>query len=156
MRVCLHRSIDRLLDQSIDCLVDPSSRPNYMPSHFHGFKSVQSLNFRRVACGFHSVLEQASFDMAFRSDFEHFESPKGPENRCLRHFFSMFSLNVFLHAFSMLNAPLGLWPGDFVVTLAADPRRSGARWAFSCPRGLLGPLPAVGRCQRSHNKVFGQ
>ena len=39
-----------------------------------------------------------------------------------------------------------LWPGDFVVEMPLnDFRRFGARWAFSCPRGLLGPLPAVGR-----------
>ena len=34
---------------------------------------------------------------------------------------------------------------DFVVRISTADLQSGARWAFSCPRGLLRFLPTVGR-----------
>ena len=58
--------------RSMDGWMDGWRRPNHMPSHFDALQTLPPVNFRRLARGLHSVAKQASFSVAFRSDFEGF------------------------------------------------------------------------------------
>ena len=57
--------------------MDGWSRPNHiMPtsSHLDAIQTMSSVNFRRVPRRFHSVAQQASFNVAFGGDFSRFWS----------------------------------------------------------------------------------
>ena len=68
---CLIR-FDRSLDRTIDCL----RRPNHMRSQIGGPKAMPPVGLRRLPGELHSIAKQASFSVAFRSDFKDFWNPK--------------------------------------------------------------------------------
>ena len=49
-----------------------SSRPNHMRSLLDALQTLRPVNLRRLPSGFHSVAKQASFCVAFQSDFNGF------------------------------------------------------------------------------------
>ena len=61
----------------MDGWMDGWSRPNHMPSHLDALQTMISVSFRRGPGYFHSVAKQASFSIAFWSDFEGFGSDFG-------------------------------------------------------------------------------
>ena len=64
-----------------------SRKPNHMRSQIGGPKAMTPVNFRRFPGGLHSVAKQASFSIAFRSDFGGFGSPKSMLKIDFRAFF---------------------------------------------------------------------
>ena len=54
-----------------------SSRPNHMRSHLDALQTTASVTLRRLPRGFHNVAKQASFSVAFWSDFEGFGNDFG-------------------------------------------------------------------------------
>ena len=64
-----------------------SRRPNHMPSHLDALQTLRPVNLRRVAGGFHSVAKQASFSIAFWSNFGGFGKPKSMPKFDFRTFF---------------------------------------------------------------------
>ena len=57
--------------------MDGWRRPNHMRSHLDALQTPAPVNFRRVAGEVHSIAKQASFSVAFWSDFEGFGSDFG-------------------------------------------------------------------------------
>ena len=55
--------------------MDGWRRPNHMRSLLDGLQTPTPVNFRRLPRGFHSVAKQASFSVAFGSDFKGFWRP---------------------------------------------------------------------------------
>ena len=53
-----------------------SRRPNHMHSHLDALQAMPPVNLRRVARDSHSVAKQASFYVAFGTDFQGFWKPK--------------------------------------------------------------------------------
>ena len=53
-----------------------SRRPNHMHSHIGSPKAMPPVNFRRAWGEFHSVAKQASFNIAFGSNFDGFGKAK--------------------------------------------------------------------------------
>ena len=49
-----------------------SRRPNHMPSHLDGLQTMRPVALRRLVGKSQSVAQQASFNVAFRSDFKGF------------------------------------------------------------------------------------
>ena len=68
--------------------MDGWSRPNHMPSHLDALQSMSSANLRRLAGDFHSVAKQASFSIAFWSNFGGFGRPKSMPKFDFRAIFS--------------------------------------------------------------------
>ena len=52
--------------------MDGWRRPNHMRSHMDASQAMPPVNLRRFVGDFHSVAKQASFGVAFRSDFRGF------------------------------------------------------------------------------------
>ena len=65
-----------------------SRRPNHMRSLFDNPKAMGSVDLRRLPGGFHSVVKQASFNIAFGSNFGGFGKPKSMPKFDCRAFFS--------------------------------------------------------------------
>ena len=61
----------------MDGWMDGWRRPNHMPGHLDALQTTTSVAFRRLARELHSVAKQASFSVAFWSDFEGFGSDFG-------------------------------------------------------------------------------
>ena len=57
--------------------MDGLSRPNHMPSHLDALRTTTSVDFRRGPGAFHSVAEQASFNIASGRDFRGFRKDFG-------------------------------------------------------------------------------
>ena len=55
---------------------DGWSRPNHMPSHLDALQTMISVDLRRLWREFHSVAKQASFYVAFWTNFGGFSRPK--------------------------------------------------------------------------------
>ena len=64
-----------------------SRRPNHMRSQIGRPKAMAPVDFRRLARGFHSVAKQASFCVAFWSDFGGFWKPKWTQKSMFEPFF---------------------------------------------------------------------
>ena len=68
-----------------------SRRPNHMRSQIGGPKAMPPVALRRLPGDFHSVAKQASFRIAFRSDFGGFGRPKWmPKSMFEALFFDVF------------------------------------------------------------------
>ena len=65
---------DRFFFPSI--VFDLLRRPNHMHSHLDALQAMTPVNFRRLPRDFHSVAKQASFYVAFGTDFQGFWKPK--------------------------------------------------------------------------------
>ena len=72
-----------------------SRRPNHMPSQIGGPKAMGPVDFRRLPGDFHSFAKQASFSIAFWSNFGGFGKPKSMPKFDFRAFFSMSFLKAF-------------------------------------------------------------
>ena len=70
-------------------LVDGCGRsgPNHMRNHIGSPKAMRPVNFRRGRGDFHSVAKQASFSIAFWSNFGGFGKPKSMPKFDFRAFF---------------------------------------------------------------------
>ena len=64
-----------------------SSRPNHMPSHLDAWQTTGPVDFRRGPGDFHSVAKQASFSIAFWSNFGGLGRPKSMPKFDFRAFF---------------------------------------------------------------------
>ena len=64
-----------------------SRRPNHMPSHLDAQQSPGPVDFRRLPGDLHSVVKQASFSIAFSSNFFGFVRPKSMPKFDFRTFF---------------------------------------------------------------------
>ena len=64
-----------------------SRRPNHMRSLLDASQTPTPVNFRRVAREFHSAAKQASFNIAFGTDFRGFLRPKWTSKFDFRAFF---------------------------------------------------------------------
>ena len=64
-----------------------SSRPNHMRSHIGSPKAMAPVNLRRLPGDFHSVAKQASFSIAFWSNFGGFGRLKSMPKFDFRAFF---------------------------------------------------------------------
>ena len=73
-----------------------SRKPNHMRSQIGGPKAMRPVELRRLAGELHSVAKQASFGIAFRTDFRGFGTPKWrPKSMCEAYIFSMNFPTVF-------------------------------------------------------------
>ena len=61
----------------MDGWMDGWRRPNHMRSHLDALQTPAPVDFRRFAGEVHSIAKQASFSVAFWSDFEGFGSDFG-------------------------------------------------------------------------------
>ena len=73
--------------RSMDGWMDGWSRPNHMPSHLDALQTMPCVNFRRFAGGVHGVAKQASFSIAFWSNFGGLGKPKSMLKIDFRAFF---------------------------------------------------------------------
>ena len=64
-----------------------SRRPNHMRSLFDNPKAMPSVDLRRLPGGFHSVVKQASFNIAFGSNFGGLGKPKSMPEFDFKAFF---------------------------------------------------------------------
>ena len=62
--------------RSMDGWMDGWSRPNHMPSRLDALQTTTSVDLRQLPGELHSVAKQASFYVAFQSDFGRFGKPK--------------------------------------------------------------------------------
>ena len=112
----------------MDGWMDGWRRPNHMRSLIGRQKALRPVTFRRGPRGFHSVVKQASFSVAFRSDFrglgEHFgrfwDAKMDAKINFLEVFFDVFFDRV-------LASILGRF---FHVFLRADLQNSCAHAVF--------------------------
>ena len=84
-----------------------SRRPNHMRSQIGGPKAMRPVDAQRFAGGFHSVAKQASFSIAFWSNFGGFGKPKSMPKFDFRAIFSdvIFEKKITSKFGSFLKAP---------------------------------------------------
>ena len=80
-----------------------SRRPNHMRSLFGNPKAMAPVDFRRLAGELHSVAKQASFSIAFWSNFGGFGRPKSMPKFDFR---AIFSDVIFEQKFTSKFAPI--------------------------------------------------
>ena len=87
--------------------MDGWRRPNHMPCLMDALQAMPSVDLRQVARRFHSVAKQASFRVAFWSDFRGFRRPKWPlKFNFFKLFFDMFFDRMLASIFaSFFEAP---------------------------------------------------
>ena len=70
-------------------------------SHLDALQAMPPVDFRRIAHDFHSVAEEASFNIAFGTNFQGFWRPKRIPNSIFQAFFSKLFFNAFEYRISV-------------------------------------------------------